>query len=155
TPGARSCEGSFQGVGGVRLRYRALEVAQPRAALIVVHGLGEHSGRYESFAEAMTASGVSTYAYDQRGHGLSEGRRGHVGRFYMFLLVLVLVVREGAVLASVILTFSRSGSPLGGLAALLYLEKNPTRLNGAIILAPWPGTAAVVPRWKPPLAGVF
>lgn len=155
TPGVRSCEGSFQGVGGVRLRYRALEVAQPRAALIVVHGLGEHSGRYESFAEAMTASGVSTYAYDQRGHGLSEGRRGHVGRFYMFLQDLDRFVREVGGLIDVNLPLFLLGHSMGGLVALRYLEEYDTRFNGAIILAPWLGTAADVPRWKTTLAGVF
>jgi len=44
----------------------------------VVHGLGEHSGRYERFAQGMAPFGMETYAVDLRGHGHSAGRRGHV-----------------------------------------------------------------------------
>jgi len=44
----------------------------------VVHGLGEHSGRYERFARGMAPFGMATYALDLRGHGKSAGQRGHV-----------------------------------------------------------------------------
>jgi len=43
-----------------------------------VHGLGEHAGRYARFADGMAKHGMSTYALDLRGHGKSEGQRGHV-----------------------------------------------------------------------------
>ena len=152
---ARNCEGSFEGVGRVRLRYRALEVQQPRAALLVVHGLGEHSGRYDRFAEAMTASGVSTYALDLRGHGLSEGRRGHATRFHVLLQDVDRFVREVKGLVDARLPTFLLGHSMGGLVALRYLEEYDTQFNGAIILAPWLGTSAAIPRWKTTLAGVF
>ena len=44
----------------------------------MVHGLGEHSGRYERFAHGMAPFGMATYALDLRGHGKSAGQRGHV-----------------------------------------------------------------------------
>ena len=44
----------------------------------MVHGLGEHSGRYERFARGMAPFGMATYALDLRGHGKSAGQRGHV-----------------------------------------------------------------------------
>ena len=46
--------------------------------LAVMHGLGEHSGRYEGLALAMAAEGIGVHAVDWRGHGRAEGRRGHV-----------------------------------------------------------------------------
>jgi len=153
--GARSSEGAFEGVGRVRLRYRMLEVPQPRAVLLVVHGLGEHAGRYARFAEAMTASGVSTYALDQRGHGISEGRRGHVNRFHVLLQDLDRFVREVGGLVDASLPMFLLGHSMGGLVALRYLEEYDAPLHGAIIVAPWLGTAADVPRWKTTLAGVF
>lgn len=44
----------------------------------MVHGLGEHAGRYAKFADGMAQHGMSTYALDLRGHGKSPGQRGHV-----------------------------------------------------------------------------
>lgn len=44
----------------------------------MLHGLGEHSGRYEGLARAMAAEGIAVHAVDWRGHGRAEGRRGHV-----------------------------------------------------------------------------
>jgi len=151
----RSSEGAFEGVGRVRLRYRMLEVSQPRAALLVVHGLGEHAGRYAQFAEAMTASGVSTYALDLRGHGISEGRRGHVNRFHILLQDLDRFVREVSGLVDARLPMFLLGHSMGGLIALRYLEEYDAPLHGAIIVAPWLGTSADVARWKTTLAGVL
>ncbi len=44
----------------------------------MVHGLGEHAGRYVRFAEGMARHGMGTFAVDLRGHGMSPGQRGHV-----------------------------------------------------------------------------
>lgn len=48
----------------------------PRATVLIVHGLGEHAGRYAHVAAALNARGYDVVAYDQRGHGRSGGRRG-------------------------------------------------------------------------------
>jgi alpha-beta hydrolase superfamily lysophospholipase len=66
---------------GTWLSWRAWEADQPRGALLVVHGLGEHSGRYGRLAAAMVPRGWSCWAVDLRGMGASEGRRGHVERW--------------------------------------------------------------------------
>jgi alpha-beta hydrolase superfamily lysophospholipase len=49
----------------------------PKGLLCLVHGLGEHSGWYEHVAAHLNAADYALLAYDQRGHGRSEGRRGH------------------------------------------------------------------------------
>ena len=60
------------------LAYRAWPVSGATATFAVVHGHGEHSGRYERFAHGMAAHQMATYAVDLRGHGESAGQRGHV-----------------------------------------------------------------------------
>jgi len=70
--------GSIKSADGTKLAFRAWPTAAAQATFAVVHGLGEHSGRYARFAEGMARHGMSTYALDLRGHGESEGQRGHV-----------------------------------------------------------------------------
>lgn len=152
---ARTGEGAFEGVGGLRLRYRTHEVQQARAALLVVHGLGEHGGRYRDFAEMMGTAGVSTFVLDQRGHGLSEGRRGHVTSFDVLLQDLDRFRREVSGFIDARLPLFLLGHSMGGLVALRYLEEYDTPVRGAIILAPWLGTAVDVPRWKATMASAL
>ena len=56
------------------------EGTEQRGAVLLVHGLGEHSGRYAHVAERLTALGLHVRGYDHRGHGESEGPRGSVPR---------------------------------------------------------------------------
>ena len=53
----------------------------PWASVLLVHGLGEHSGRYEHVGDQLAAAGLDVHAYDHRGNGGSGGRRGHVERW--------------------------------------------------------------------------
>ena len=52
----------------------------PWGSVLLVHGLGEHSGRYEHVGDQLSAAGLETWAYDHRGMGGSGGRRGDVER---------------------------------------------------------------------------
>ncbi len=70
--------GTFQSADGTKLVYRSWPLPGATVTFAVVHGLGEHSGRYERFARGMARHGMATFAVDLRGHGESEGRRGHV-----------------------------------------------------------------------------
>ena len=66
---------------GFRLHYRRWWVESALGAVVVSHGLGEHSGRYRATARALNAHGYSVYALDHFGHGQSPGRRGDVDDF--------------------------------------------------------------------------
>lgn len=57
----------------------------PRAAVLIVHGISEHSGRYEAVGAAFAAAGFATVAYDQRGHGSTEGRPTYIDTFSEFV----------------------------------------------------------------------
>ena len=147
-------EGSIES-GRIQLHYRGWELAAPSAALLIVHGLAEHGGRYEATGRAFAEGGVSTWALDQRGHGRSGGRRGHADRFDAFLEDLDrfrTTVRDRSDPATPLFLLGHS---MGGLVALRYLEEHPASFRGAVIVSPWLGTAVAVPEWKSALAAVL
>jgi alpha-beta hydrolase superfamily lysophospholipase len=147
--------GFFEGVGRLRLHYRAWEVENPGAAILVVHGMFEHSRRYRELGEVMAASGISTFAMDLRGHGGSEGRRGHVKRFEILLQDLDRFRREVEGVLPEGVPLFLVGHSLGGLIALRYLEEYHSPILGAIITAPWLGMVTPVPRWQVVLGTVL
>jgi alpha-beta hydrolase superfamily lysophospholipase len=75
---AASAGGFLASADGTKIAYRAWPLAGARITFAVVHGLGEHAGRYERFAQGMAKHGLGTFAVDLRGHGSSPGQRGHV-----------------------------------------------------------------------------
>ncbi len=75
-------EATIQGKNGINLAYRSWNTtAREKALVVIVHGLGDHAGRYETLINAFKTRGVSFYALDLRGHGKSQGKRGHVESF--------------------------------------------------------------------------
>ncbi|MGI9039304.1 MAG: lysophospholipase [Gemmatimonadota bacterium] len=122
----------------------------PRAIMLVIHGLSEHSGRYAGFAGALGTAGFETRGVDLYGHGRSPGRRGHVRDFDADHL--------GAVDALVThAERERSGVPmfllghsLGGLVAARWVQTRvfASRLHGLILVAPFVESAMRVPAWK-------
>jgi alpha-beta hydrolase superfamily lysophospholipase len=151
----RNSDGYLEGVGGLRLYYRAWEQPRARAAIMIIHGLGEHGGRYEPIAQRFSTYGYSTYALDLRGHGLSEGRRGHVQRFEYFLQDVDRFRREMQGLVDVGCPLFLLGHSMGGLIALRYLEEFEAPLKGGIIVSPWLATAMAAPRWKITIANAL
>ena len=72
----------FAGWAGLDLHFNVWwPVSPPKAAAILIHGYAEHHLRYKYIIDRLTESGICVYAYDQRGHGRSEGMRGDVVRF--------------------------------------------------------------------------
>jgi alpha-beta hydrolase superfamily lysophospholipase len=121
--------------------------AAPRGALIVVHGLGDHAGRYDEFSAYIAARGIATFALDLRGHGRSGGRRGHVARFEIFLDDIDRVRRHVEQRHSGVPLFIL-GQSMGGLIVLRYLQEYEPPPQGAVICSPWLATMLPVPRWK-------
>ena len=151
----QECHGFIEGVGRLRLHYRAWETATPRAVLLVVHGLAEHSGRYERFGLDLAAAGYSVFALDLRGHGDSDGRRGHVRRFDHLLQDVDRFRREIQGMVPPETPFFLVGHSLGGLVSLRYLEEYSPDFRGAVLSAPWLATALPIPHWKVGLAQVL
>lgn len=146
----------FSSSGQIRLHYRCWEVFDPRGAVLISHGLGEHSGRYEELAHDFARAGLSTYALDHRGHGGSDGRRGHVRRFVRYIQDLEKFRRRvvGAVGTEVPLVFL--GHSLGGLVLIRYLEEYPgVAIRAAVLSAPLLGIGMDMPQWKERLGQLF
>src|SRR5690606_5365987 len=79
-------EGTFRAFDGETIFHQAwLPDGTPRAVVLLVHGLGEHSGRYAHVASALVTAGCAVYALDHRGHGRSTGRRAFVRSYDEFL----------------------------------------------------------------------
>ena len=148
-------DGAFHGTGDIRLRYRSWEVPEPQAAIVLVHGFGDHSGRYDAVGEFFAGLDVSMFALDLRGHGRSEGRRGYVPRFDTFLEELDGFSSEVRRRVSPSVPLFLLGHSMGGLIALRYLETREHPFRGAVIVSPWLDTAMPVPRWKLLLAPVL
>lgn len=112
---------------------RATEPAasEPHCAVLLVHGLAEHSGRYERVASWLAARGCAVYAHDQRGHGRSAGERCHVVRFSEYLddLEAVLARVRGA---HPELPIFLLGHSMGGLVVSAFLCEREPALAGAI-----------------------
>ncbi len=103
--------------------------------VIIQHGLGEHSGRYENLLDYFAGSSTAFYAMDARGHGRSEGKKGHVKLFMQYADDLhdfvKLVLQEQKVNEVFLL-----GHSLGGAIAALYASAYPQHLRGLILSSP-------------------
>ncbi len=76
---AAEASGSVEGVGGLELFARRWAPAgAARAAVALVHGFGDHSGRYVDVVGSLTSAGYAVHGLDLRGHGRSPGQRGHI-----------------------------------------------------------------------------
>lgn len=72
-------EGVFRGANGLELRAQSWHSGQEvQAAVAIVHGHGEHSGRYLNVVHALAPRGFAIIGFDHRGHGRSRGQRGHI-----------------------------------------------------------------------------
>ncbi len=109
--------------------------ATPRAKMVLIHGFGEHGGRYGSVVSAACSLAIAVYADDHRGHGRSTGQRGFIRHWSEFRgdLATVLVATE-AVMPE-IPTFLY-GHSLGGLIALDFVLHERPELAGLVVSAP-------------------
>lgn len=121
--------------------------------ILLVHGLGEHSGRYEHVGEWFAARGYSVSAFDLPGFGLSGGHRAHVETFQTYLDAVAEEIDLLPTDAPRIL-YGHSLGGLIGLSAALSLTDKPDRL---VLSAP--AVDATVPAWQrasaPYLAKIF
>jgi len=149
-------EGTFDSADGTKIAFRAWPITNAPITFAVVHGLGEHSGRYERFAHGMAEHAMSTYALDLRGHGKSAGQRGHVDSWREWVddasafvaHVQSHVAGEGEVVPL--------GHSFGGVVTLSAIRSG--KLPGArrfVLSSPALRLKASVPGWKTSAAGLM
>ncbi len=106
--------------------------ATPKAILLLVHGAGEHSGRYLHVAEFFVEQGLAVLALDHRGHGHSDGKPGHIDVFDDYLVDLAVFHNEVERRFPGVPIFLL-GHSLGGLIACNYLLQQQDRFVGCIL----------------------
>ncbi len=108
---------------------------EPRASVCLIHGLGEHSGRYTYMAKRLTDAGFAVLGFDLRGHGKSAGRRGSISSENILLDQISRLLEEARRRYSKKPSFLY-GHSLGGLLALFYPLKLQPTLTGVIATGP-------------------
>lgn len=106
-----------------------------RGVVCLVHGLGEHSSRYPHLAEALNGAGYAVMAFDLRGHGKSEGKRGHFPSYEVILDDVGLLIDDARERYPALPCFLY-GHSLGGGLVLNYALKRKPQLDGVISTAP-------------------
>lgn len=104
----------------------------PKAMVAVIHGLGEHSGRYARFARAAAAQNIGVVAIDLRGHGASFGERTYVDRFSDYLLDADALMGLARKLAAGLPLFLM-GHSMGGAIAMRWVAERQPDLVGLIL----------------------
>jgi alpha-beta hydrolase superfamily lysophospholipase len=149
----------FEGAGGMRLFCRrASPLGPPRAAVIALHGLGDHSGLYPMLPAAFLPLGFEIFAPDLRGNGRSPGQRAYLDNWSELredLRRLIIRVRAERPAIPLFLL----GNSLGGLVVLDYVLHHPEGVRGAIAVSaplgnlgvprPLLALGRVLSRWWP------
>ena len=129
-------EGTFSAIRGASIYYQAwLPEGDPKAVILVVHSLGEHSGRYTNVVTALVPAGYAIYSLDHLGHGKSSGEREVIQRFSDYTDTLTTYCQT--------ISSWQPGKPIfllghsmGGLIVSYYLLDNQAAFKGAVISAP-------------------
>ena len=129
-------EGFFKSSRGANIYYQYWTPEDnPKASLLICHGLAEHSGRYMNVVNHFVPLGYAVYGFDHVGHGKSDGARAHVKRFEDYTYTLKTysdMVRDWQPGLPIFLI----GHSLGGAISALYLLDHQTDLTGAVLSGP-------------------
>lgn len=154
--GVHTDEDRFEGPGGKLFRRSLVPEGETWARVALVHGYGEHSGRHDTILRWLAERGVAAHAFDLRGQGRSEGRRGAVVRWDEYLDDVAAFLGEPA------LREAGSDRPLflighshGGLVLILAVLRRMAEASGVILSAPYLGNRVPIPAWKSRAARVL
>lgn len=113
----------------MNLYVKKYVVENEKKRIFIVHGICEHSKRYENLAVKLNKEGFSVVTYDLRGHGKSEGKKGYIKKYTDHIEDLDRIIKENdnkAVKRYII------GHSLGGLIGHLYMVNNTEDIDGFI-----------------------
>ena len=123
------------------------EAKSTKAVVVLVHGMGEHSGRYNHVAKKLTENDFSVVAFDHFGHGKTSGKRGHNPSFEAVLESITKTIEHAEK------TFSNTpiflyGHSMGGNAVVNYVLRKKHNLKGTIATSPFLKLAFEPPKLK-------
>ena len=123
------------------------EIDNPKANLILVHGAGEHVGRYDHWAKLFNNQLINVYGVDHYGHGNSPGARGHLTNYDLYfneITALKKMIDDQADGLPLLLY----GHSLGGNIVLTWILDQEKSVDYVIVSAPWIKLKLVPPSWK-------
>ena len=136
---------TWQTHDGIEIHCKIWNRANAEKVVWIVHGLGDHGGRYFDLAERLFVEGFRVVIADQRGNGLSGGKRGHAANFNVLIDDLKLTIEK---------TGSKGtrkylmGQSMGGLVVARFVQKFASFVDGAILLSPMFRTTNPPPKFK-------
>jgi alpha-beta hydrolase superfamily lysophospholipase len=111
-------------------------VEKPEAVIALVHGQGEHIGRYRHLAAWFNQRNIAVVGYDHQGYGQSDGKRGHAKNLQVLLDDIGLLLEQTRTLYPETPLFLYGHSMGGGLVLNFVTRRNP-KLQGLIATGPW------------------
>ena len=128
---------NFRSKDNLKLHGSRWTVENPLAIVCMVHGLGEHIGRYTPLANTFNHKQISFWGFDLRGHGTSEGKKGHTPSIHhMFDDVeqLLVIIRKTYPDSPIVIY----GHSMGGNIALNFLlHRTSKEVDCGVITSPW------------------
>ncbi|MBX3040809.1 MAG: lysophospholipase [Bdellovibrionaceae bacterium] len=145
----RRHEGFFEGHDGISLFFQVWENPAAKGTILITHGQGEHSECYHRVVDFFKDGQWNFFAWDMRGHGRSEGKRGYAANFedYVFdyRIFLDLILKDKRVAGRPLVLMSHS---MGGLVQLKTLAHQSLPIVAQTCSAPFLGLAFTPPGWK-------
>ncbi len=130
----KTLTGTFAAKDGTSLYWKAwLPDGAPKALIHLIHGYAEHIDRYGNVVNELVPAGYAVFGNDHRGHGKSQGRRGHVNSFQEFI-----DDERQFALEAIKAQFPDSpyfvlGHSMGSLIAMNYVEQYPDGIKGLVL----------------------
>lgn len=120
-----------------------------KGIVAIVHGMGEHSSRYADFVVLkLNAAGYSVIAFDQFGHGLTKGKRGHCPNYEAVLDSVENLLKKSDDFLGADLPVFLYGHSMGGNVVSNFIIKRDSKIKGAVISSPMLKLAFDPPAWK-------
>mmetsp|Transcript_6303 Transcript_6303/g.11200 ORF Transcript_6303/g.11200 Transcript_6303/m.11200 type:complete len:317 (-) Transcript_6303:146-1096(-) len=130
-------ESEFQSDRGYTLARRtALPEEEASVGIVLVHGMGEHCGRYKHVAEALTGAGYAVFSSDLKGHGKSEGKRLYIYDFMDFVRDVVQLTKIAKEEQPQIQKWFLVGHSMGSLISVHTCLTHPDLFAGVVLSAP-------------------
>lgn len=153
-PNYHHIQGNFRSSDGLELFYQKWIADEVRGVVVIAHGLGDHSNRYQNLLDQMAGKGISFYALDHRGHGRSQGKLGHVLSFNEYVTDLDVIVQmarsENPDLPLILL-----GHSMGGVIAFKYALGYSKNIDGLILSSAGFVPILKAPVWQQKLVGIL